>query len=89
VFIVLAFCGVVISTGVGAYHLFEPNFTRKMKMEEQRKEEGRKISEKKKAIETVKLYQERFENDETFVEIVARYNKRIRKNEFIFIRVDE
>jgi len=88
-FIGLVSCGVLISITVSAYYFFEPNFTRNRMMEERRKEQVQKISDKKKMIETVKIYQERFENDETFVEYIARLNKRIRKNEFIFLRVGE
>jgi len=74
--------------GVSAYYIFEPKFSRKTMLEGQRKEMLQKIEEKDRAIEMLKRNQERFENDDTFVEYIARQNRRIRKNEFIFINVD-
>lgn len=81
--------GVLASIVMGAYSILMPKFERRAMLEEQRKELAQKTDDKKKAIESLKIMQDRFENDETFVEYVARQNRRIRKNEFIFIYANE
>ena len=82
--------GVFSLVGTGAlFAVLIPKFDKLARLEEQRDEMLQKISEKKKAIEALKVMQNRFENDANFVEYIARQNKRIRKHEFIFIGVDD
>ena len=76
--------------GAGAFAVvLAPKLNKLATLEEQRDDMSQKINDKKKAIETLKIMQNRFENDAEFVEYIARLNRRICKHEFIFICVDD
>jgi len=81
----------VIATIVTSAWVFclEPNLKQREMLEEQRRDLLQKIGEKKKATDTLRTNQFRFENEPAFVEYIARLNFRIKKDEFIFISVND
>ena len=81
--------GTLATIVAGAFYFLVPKFEKRAMLEEQRKDLMQKIDEKKKEIEALKTMQERFVNDAAFVEYVARQNKRINKNEFLFVYENE
>ena len=81
--------GGLAAIAVGFLYVFTPKFQQKARLETQRNEIMRKIDYKKSEIEALKLKQKRFDLEGEFVELIARQHRRIRNNEFLFVRVDE
>ena len=81
--------GTLVTIVAGAFYILVPKFDKKAMLDEQRNDLMQKIDEKKKEIEVLKGMQARFMNDPIFVEYIARLNKRISKNEFLFVSGNE
>ena len=81
----VVFYGGLLSIVVGAFYVLMPKYKQMTMLGHQRNELMRKIDYVKNATNDLKIKQKRFEEDPEFVEHIARQNKRIRHNEFLFV----
>ena len=83
--VIIAFPCVV---AMGAMVIF-PKLTQLKGLEEQRNILTQQIEQKKHEIKVLREKQHRFNTDPEFVEHIARENKRVKPNEYIFVPASE
>jgi len=75
----------LIIVAVGGFVILPPKLSKLRALERQRDEMVQRNKFKVREIEALKAKQRRFASDPEFVESVARQNKRVKPNEWVFV----